>query len=118
MMVLVFTMADVRELRPERGRGAEGRVRERPLLSLIYILRIRSLLERRERFGGDSSLPHNKKTERQGLGQNLSKTSTKATSSEEATSTWIDSYGGTSTCYWYVLSRYPGSLKNLPGSTG
>ena len=47
-MVLVFTMADVRELRPERGRGAEGRVRERPLLSLIYILRIRSLLERRE----------------------------------------------------------------------
>ena len=51
-------MADIRESKPERGRGAKGLLRERPLLSPIHNI---SPGETRGRFCGGTSLPHKKK---------------------------------------------------------
>ena len=55
---MVFTMADVRELNPERGRGAKGPPRERSLISLIYKVSPRKT---RGRLCRGTSLPHKKK---------------------------------------------------------
>ena len=86
----VFTKADVRELNPERGREANGPLRERPLLLLGYMVSPR---ETRGRFCGGTSLPHEKKEICASRPRpNPSETKTRPTSSEEATSIYCGIY--------------------------